>query len=276
VIEFAELDEFRDLKLKNYSSGMHVRLAFSVAIQVDADILLIDEVLAVGDAAFQQKCFDIFYRMREQGKTIVFVTHDMAALSRFCHRALLLERGSVVHLGDPQDVAERYMEINFGISRGPDRDVAEAWEGDARILSVWIEDEHGERRSVIGQGRRVTMHVLVAYGVDVGDARVSVYVHNEEQKTVLVLSSVLDVEHARFRAGESVQFSFSFDNVLAPGRYSPVVNLADGVAPLGVAESYLSSFSFLVTGMRALGGVVDLPTEVTVTRAERVTTPEAS
>ncbi len=93
VIEFAELEEFQDLKLKNYSSGMHVRLAFSVAIQVDADILLIDEVLAVGDAAFQQKCFDVFNRMREEGRTIVFVTHDMGAVTRFCHRAMLLERG---------------------------------------------------------------------------------------------------------------------------------------------------------------------------------------
>ncbi len=86
VIEFAELEEFQELKLKNYSSGMHVRLAFSVAIQVDADILLIDEVLAVGDAAFQQKCFDVFNEMRDAGKTIVFVTHDMGAVNRFCHR----------------------------------------------------------------------------------------------------------------------------------------------------------------------------------------------
>src|ERR1035438_1774771 len=96
VIEFAELEEFRDLKIKNYSSGMLVRLAFSVAIQVDADILLIDEVLAVGDAAFQQKCFDVFNRMREEGRTIVFVTHDMGAVTRFCHRAMLLERGKTV------------------------------------------------------------------------------------------------------------------------------------------------------------------------------------
>src|SRR6201996_5344088 len=96
VIEFAELQEFKDLKLKNYSSGMHVRLAFSVAIQVDADILMIDEVLAVGDAAFQQKCYDVFNELRDSGKTIIFVTHDMGALQRFCHRALLLERGRSV------------------------------------------------------------------------------------------------------------------------------------------------------------------------------------
>ena len=87
VIEFAELEEFADLKLKNYSSGMHVRLAFSVMIQVDADVLLIDEVLAVGDAAFQQKCFDEFHRLRAEGRTILLVTHDMSAVSRFCDRA---------------------------------------------------------------------------------------------------------------------------------------------------------------------------------------------
>ena len=83
VIDFAELREFETLKLKNYSSGMHVRLAFSVMIQVDADMLLIDEVLAVGDAAFQQKCFDEFNRLRDEGKTIVLVTHDMGAVRRF-------------------------------------------------------------------------------------------------------------------------------------------------------------------------------------------------
>ena len=94
IIAFAELEEFLDLKLKNYSSGMSVRLAFSVAIQVDADVLLIDEVLAVGDAAFQQKCFEQFHRLKAEGKTIVFVTHDMSAVERFCDRAMLLERGS--------------------------------------------------------------------------------------------------------------------------------------------------------------------------------------
>ncbi len=114
VIEFAELAEFKDLKLKNYSSGMLVRLAFSVAIQVDADILMIDEVLAVGDAAFQQKCFDVFNDLRDRGRTIVFVTHDMSALQRFCHRALLLERGNAVYLGEPHEVADRYLELNFG------------------------------------------------------------------------------------------------------------------------------------------------------------------
>src|SRR4051794_7203979 len=95
IIEFAELEEFVDLRLKNYSSGMHVRLAFSVAIRVDAEILLIDEVLAVGDAAFQQKCFDQFHRLKAEGRTIVFVTHDMGSVERYCDRALVLESGQI-------------------------------------------------------------------------------------------------------------------------------------------------------------------------------------
>src|SRR5436305_9746438 len=148
VIEFAELEDFQDLKLKNDSSCMHVRLAFSVAIQVDAEILLIDEVLAVGDAAFQQKCFDVFNRMREEGRTIVFVTHDMGAVTRFCHRAMLLERGAVVTIGDPREVADRYMEIAFGREVGYDPahvGSARMGDGSARVTDLWLGDDRHER-----------------------------------------------------------------------------------------------------------------------------------
>ena len=113
VIDFAELREFETVKLKNYSSGMHVRLAFSVMIQVDADVLLIDEVLAVGDASFQQKCFDQFNRLRDAGRTIVLVTHDMGAVRRFCHRAMLMEHGATIVSGDPERVGSHYLELNF-------------------------------------------------------------------------------------------------------------------------------------------------------------------
>ena len=92
IVAFAELEEFVDLKLKNYSSGMAVRLGFAVSTQVDADVLLVDEVLAVGDASFQQKCFEKFQQLKVEGKTILFVTHDMGLVERFCDRAMLLER----------------------------------------------------------------------------------------------------------------------------------------------------------------------------------------
>lgn len=113
VIEFAELEDFVELKLKNYSSGMQVRLAFAVMAQIDAELLLIDEVLAVGDAAFQRKCFETLERRRQQGCTVVFVTHDMEAIERSCDRALLLDRGRVVEIGDPHEVALAYTRANL-------------------------------------------------------------------------------------------------------------------------------------------------------------------
>jgi ABC-type polysaccharide/polyol phosphate transport system ATPase subunit len=112
VMDFAGLWEFENLKLRNYSSGMYVRLAFSVMLQIDADIMLIDEVLAVGDAAFQQKCFDQFERMRDEGKTIVFVTHGMDAVTRFCDRAALINRGDLVAIGGAEEISEQYLELN--------------------------------------------------------------------------------------------------------------------------------------------------------------------
>jgi ABC-2 type transport system ATP-binding protein len=269
VIDFAELQDFRDLKLKNYSSGMQVRLAFSVAIQVDAEILLIDEVLAVGDASFQQKCFDVFNRMRVEGKTIVFVTHDMSALRRFCHRAVLLEKGSMVHIGEPKDIADQYLEINFGRDPGVVARDDHVGDGDARVVEVWVENDQEQRVQVVPQGQRVTLRVLVHFMVPVEDPQCSVYVHNEDQKAVLVASTW--VQHERsgcFAAGDDVLFSFTFDNVLAPGRYSPVVNLAHRGSGLDVIDRFERGFSFLVSAHIAQGGVIDLPTEVTIERVE--------
>ena len=108
IIGFAELERFVDQKLKNYSSGMLLRLAYSIAIQVDFDILLLDEVLAVGDQAFQEKCFATFDRFRDEGKTIVYVSHDLDSVGRFCDRALLLDRGEVRVVGRATDVIAEY------------------------------------------------------------------------------------------------------------------------------------------------------------------------
>jgi ABC-2 type transport system ATP-binding protein len=110
ILEFAELERFVDQQVKNYSSGMLMRLAFSIAIQIPFDILLLDEVLAVGDESFQQKCFAMFERFKEEGKTIVLVTHQLDLMSRFCERVLLLENGVVRATGVPEDVVDLYRE----------------------------------------------------------------------------------------------------------------------------------------------------------------------
>jgi ABC-type polysaccharide/polyol phosphate transport system ATPase subunit len=277
VIDFAELREFEELKLKNYSSGMHVRLAFSVAIQVDADILLVDEVLAVGDAAFAQKCYDVFNRMRDDGRTIVFVTHDMSTLNRFCHRAMLLEKGSMVHLGEAHEVADRYLEINFG--RDPEASAAAGEErggdGEARIVEAWVEDEHGERLPSLPQGRPVTLRALVNFAVDVEDPVASVYVLNADHVAVVVATTAREHERSgRYRAGEDVLFSFSFENVLAPGRYNPLFTLAHRGTGLDLMDRFESAFSFVVTGPEAMGGLVDLSVDVSVSRGARALPPQ--
>jgi ABC-2 type transport system ATP-binding protein len=108
IVAFAELEKFMDQKLKNYSSGMQVRLAFSIAIRAHNDILLIDEVLAVGDANFQKKCFNFFKQLKKSGKTVIFVTHDMGAIQEFCDRALLIKNGQIQIIGKPREVSLRY------------------------------------------------------------------------------------------------------------------------------------------------------------------------
>jgi hypothetical protein len=248
-----------------------VRLAFLVAIQVDADILLVDEVLAVGDAAFQQKCFDVFNRLRDEGRTIVFVTHDMGALNRFCHRALLLEKGEMVHLGEPHEVGDRYLEINFG--RDPEAaakrvEEGRGGDGEARIVEAWVEDEHGERSATLSQGQRITVKALVNFLVDVEDPAAGLYVLNEDHIAILVATSSIELERSgRFCAGESALFSFSFENVLAPQRYNPLFTLAHRGTGLDLMDRFEGAFSFVVTGSGATGGLVDLPVEVGISRS---------
>jgi ABC-type polysaccharide/polyol phosphate transport system ATPase subunit len=270
VIEFAELEEFQDLKLKNYSSGMHVRLAFSVAIQVDADILLIDEVLAVGDAGFQQKCFDVFHRMRDEGRTIVFVTHDMSAVNRFCHRAMLLERGEMVALGEPAKVADKYLEASFhrhvGYSEDDDADAPRAGDGVARVTDVWLGEEPGERRIDAPQSVPTTLKALVTFSSTVRDPAMTLAIRNEHRLPVVVASTAHEHEHSGvFHAGDRAVFSFSFHNMLAPGRYEPTFTIVHRGSGLSVIDRYEGRFSFVVTGAVASGGMLEVPVQTAVT-----------
>ncbi len=111
IWDFAELKDFQDQKLKNYSSGMQVRLAFSIAIRARGDILLLDEVLAVGDAAFQQKCNDYFAKLKDRNQTVILVTHTMSNVRKFCDRAILIEDGKITKDGNPNKVADAYTKL---------------------------------------------------------------------------------------------------------------------------------------------------------------------
>lgn len=119
IVKFAELEKFMDQKLKNYSSGMQVRLAFSIAIQAKGDILVLDEVLAVGDAAFQQKCVNYFEELKQNNRTVILVTHDMNSVKRFCSKALILESGKIEANSTPSDIANLYTLENLNTQSKP-------------------------------------------------------------------------------------------------------------------------------------------------------------
>jgi ABC-type polysaccharide/polyol phosphate transport system ATPase subunit len=267
VIEFAELEEFVDLKLKNYSSGMHVRLAFSVMIQVDADVLLIDEVLAVGDAAFQQKCFDVFHRLKDEGKTIVFVTHDMPAVQRFCDRALLLERGDVRLIGHPQRVANHYIEVNFGRDRLAEGDPTEGAEGErfgsgeAEIVDTWFEDEAGERTTTLAHGAACSVKVRVRFHEAIENLAVAVLLENELHQPLFATStSDGGIRIDRNEAGTEWVYSVTFENQFAAGRIfaSPwVTTMGEGL--LDRRPRFTSA---IITSVRRTGGVVEIPHEM--------------
>ena len=114
IVNYAELSDFMDMKLKNFSSGMQVRLAFSVAIQADADVYLCDEVLAVGDISFQKKCFNTFHDFKKAGKTIIYVTHDLSSVKLFCNKSALLDHGEMLNFGETEEVVRKYLEVVNG------------------------------------------------------------------------------------------------------------------------------------------------------------------
>ena len=269
IIAFAELEEFLDLKLKNYSSGMYVRLAFSVAVQVDADVLLIDEVLAVGDSAFQQKCFDQFHRLREAGKTIVFVTHEMGSVVRYCDRAMLMERGEIVCKGDPDRVAREYHELNFGRAPGTSNESDEQRYGDQRaeITDAWIEDEHGERTAAVAQREPFSLCMEIEFHEDLQDPIFGFRLTNELDQ--IAVASRTDWEHGpsgRFTTGQQTLVRMRLTNFLTPGRYrfTPGVSRGGlGSDALDIREHYTS---LIVHGPNITGGQADLPYELEIDR----------
>jgi len=275
VIDFAELRDFEDLKLKNYSSGMEVRLAFSVMMQVDAEVLLIDEVLAVGDAAFQQKCFDEFARIRREGRTVLLVTHDMGNVQRFCDRAMLLERGSIVELGEPDRVAARYLELNFNrgeAGEGTPRDEADAGRyGDRRaeIVEAWFEDDAGERAQTIPTGQRAAFCFRARFRETVADPLFGVVLADDRGTPVFEASNVLLPASGEFAAGDEATVRIAFDCVLSSGRYEATPAIARGGSGVAWIDRRERFASVVVTGARSTDAVLDLPFDLEVLSRER-------
>lgn len=225
IVAFAELGEFMEQKLKNYSSGMKVRLAFSVATHADADILLLDEVLAVGDADFQRKCYDYFKSLKLQEKTIVFVTHSMAAVREYCDRAILIEDGQVAFEGKPDDVANEYLKMfNKAVDKKAEQD-NKRWGNQQVIIDSFDLQADTEKLHI-----RVD---LKAGRQPVRDVKFGFRVKNKQGKLVAG-ASTLNVKGAQimnFKADEIKSLNFSMPNIFGNGTHtiSATTTLMDGI-----------------------------------------------
>jgi ABC-type polysaccharide/polyol phosphate transport system ATPase subunit len=266
IIAFAELEEFVDLKLKNYSSGMSVRLGFSVAIQVDAEVILVDEVLAVGDAAFQRKCFDEFERLRSDGRTILFVTHDMNSIERFCDRAMLIEKGRVLGIGDPADITRRYNEVNFGQAPADVAPESTRLRERARIGSAWCENVHGQRIVVAGYGDACTVCMEVDFLDTVEDAVFGVILRNNVRHTTFVPMSGWEPVPGPFGPGDRLLVRLTFENWLAPSRYTLTPTVSTLSPEHQILDKRQDVAALLVESPFLTGGTVDIPTSLEIER----------
>jgi len=220
IVKFAELEKFMDQKLKNYSSGMQVRLAFSVATRAEADILLVDEVLAVGDAAFQRKCYNHFRKLKKDKKTVVFVSHDMGAIREYCDRAIMIEKSKVVAEGDVNTVADKYTKMFMKKQSkeiNPKEEQPDRWgNGIVKVKTVSAQKtEYKEDQYIDIEGEIVANQDLASDEYVIGFS-----IRNATGGQIMGSNSkILKVDLPPLKKGQTVKFAWRFPNVFNDGTY---------------------------------------------------------
>lgn len=274
IVEFAELEDFMDLRMRNYSSGMQVRLAFSIALQSDPDILLTDEVLAVGDVRFQEKCYDIFTERRRKGRTIVFVSHDMSAVRQFCDRVLLMDNGVPMGVGSATDMTRRYLQLNtVDRKRIETAIVTEDEPTDAtrtcKLIRVWGSDEHDAETVNFANGTAINLNIEIEGLRDAEDGVVGISIEDGNGQHIVMTNTLLEgTRLGMLRKGERVVCTFAVDNFLSSGAYSVTVGLCSEVdgATGPVFELSSRAWHFNSTGGHGTMGVIEPPVGVRVKR----------
>ena len=273
VFAFAELEDFAEQKLKNFSSGMQVRLAFTVAIQADAGILLMDEVLAVGDARFQSKCFDVFNSYKREGRTIVLVTHDLSAVDLYCDRAILIEHGKMAAEGTSTEVTGRYRHM-IGDLQDAERiatggavvDIEDRrpgenrWgSGEVRVRSVRLLRSNGEQHVNFTSDAPMTIRIEVEAFRDVDDLVVGIGLHRGDGSVVAGTNThIARVTIPPISAGQRLLVDYAMPRLLLLGG---TYRLTLAVHPTLEAVTYDrldQAFEFRVTDDTGRDGIFEL------------------
>jgi ABC-type polysaccharide/polyol phosphate transport system ATPase subunit len=260
IVAFAELEDFMDTQVKFYSSGMYIRLGFAVAVHVDPAILLVDEVLAVGDIAFQRKCIDRVRAFQEEGRTIVFVTHDPALVLRICDRAIMLEHGEVKVAGDPEDVVR---DFRLAMAR---QDLAYGWDKGTReieIISSEVFGADGSTRDWFAPGDEMVIQLDLKANTVVEDPVVSFAIHDQQNQLVFgTNTSWRGLTWPRFEGKHRVQFLLK-SLPFVRGRYYVTlgVHSRDSTRVYHLQEQH---YSFAIVRGEENPGLVFIPVECRV------------
>lgn len=237
IVAFAELERFMDQKLKNYSSGMQVRLAFSIAIRAESQILVLDEVLAVGDAIFQKKCFDYFKQLKRSGRTVVFVSHDAGALQEYCDNGVLIESGKIVRKGKIDIILREYADIlNKVESKGDEADGQSSDEAKKKrwgsrkavITSLSLSSDSNARKRIFAEEEPVTVSLEFSCKQDLQSPVAGITVTDLSGQIIFQSNTLWCKQPLRdMEEGSTVRLQWSIPNAFNTGTYMVAPAIAD-------------------------------------------------
>jgi ABC-type polysaccharide/polyol phosphate transport system ATPase subunit len=220
IVDFAGVRPFLDVPVKRYSSGMYVRLGFSIAAHLDPDILLLDEVLAVGDAGFQEKCLARIRQLERDGKTIIFISHDLHAVEQLCDRALLLHHGEVIAEGAPHTVIAEYRQAALNLAApAPLPDQAAGLTRRAEITGLRMLDAHGREQTSFATGEPLTVQLEYRVQAEVSDALLNVFFFDSAEQLQCQLTSLVDAGPLALTPGRYAHEFHCAELGLQPGTY---------------------------------------------------------
>jgi ABC-type multidrug transport system ATPase subunit len=234
IVSFAELRQFIDTPVKRYSSGMYVRLGFSIAAHLNPDILLLDEVLAVGDAAFQQKCIQRITELKQGGTTIVFISHDLRSVQKLCDRVILLKKGQIEADGPPEETIALYQSSSQQLASETADSHGQKPSGEAEVTSLMFYDEDGNECLAFETGK--PMRAVLNYRVyrPLTDVIFEVQFHSQEGRLRSFFSSETMGEQIDLQPGEG-SLVFDCSSVgLGPGMYFIDTGIRNRLAPFGI------------------------------------------
>lgn len=276
IVAFSELGRFIDQKLKNYSSGMQVRLAFSVSIHANRDILLMDEVLAVGDSNFQSKCLEEFSKYRDSGRTVIIVTHDIGVVQRYCDRAMLLRSGKIVKMGAADEVTNEYVHENMAdeetyiaskeVEKIVNNEIHEekSRNRQAEVQKVEVRDKEGRVKNIIQTGEWMDIVVTNRLNVGMNNPVFGLVIREAHGKNQVFITNTQfkKMETGRMECGDRT-VTYAIDNVFATGEYSISPAIADENLRILDWKDDMKRFK-IVNKEYASGGCADFVHTITV------------